>query len=107
MAHAYEVLVVVAPALRGAFEGRREVRLGMPAHAGVGDVLESLFKLYPRVRQYLAGERGGSGLYLHIAMDERAGDALAHGNEGLSAGLKLYFFALSRAPGSRQAGVEG
>ncbi|MFP2909720.1 hypothetical protein ACLESD_32675 [Pyxidicoccus sp. 3LFB2] len=107
MAHAFEVSVVVAPALRGAFEGRRELSLGMPAHAGVGDVLESLFKLYPRVRQYLKGERGGSGLYLHIAMDERAAEELARGGRGLSAGLKLYFFALSRAPGPRQAGVEG
>jgi hypothetical protein len=106
VARAWEVTVVVAPALRGAFEGRRELSLGLPAGGGVGDVLESLFQLYPRVRQYLAGERGGQGLYLHIALDERASAELAHGG-GLSAGLKLYFFALSRTPGARQAGVEG
>ena len=99
--------MVVAPALRGAFEGRRELRLGMPANAGVSDALESLFKLYPRAWPHLAGERGGSGTYLHIAMDERAGEVLAHGGRGLSAGLKLYFFALSRSPRARQAGGEG
>jgi hypothetical protein len=107
VARTWEVTVVVAPALRGAFEGRRELTLGLPANAGVGDVLESLFNLYPRVRQYLAGERGGQGLYLHIALDERASEELAHGGGGLSAGLKLYFFALSRTPGARRAGVEG
>jgi hypothetical protein len=103
-----EVTVVVAPALRGAFDSRRELSLGLPSHAGVGDVLESLFKLYPRARQYVMGERGGTGLYLHVAMDERAGEALARGGGGgLSPGLRLYVFALSRAAGARQAGVEG
>jgi hypothetical protein len=105
--HALEVSVVVAPALRGVFEGRRELSLGLPARADLGDVLESLFKLYPRARQYLLGERGGSGLYLHIALDERAAEELTRGGGGLSTGLKLYFFALSRAPGPRQAGFEG
>lgn len=107
MARTYDVAVVVAPSLRGAFEGRRELSLGMPAQAGVGDVLEALLKLYPRARQYVAGERGGSGLYLHVALDERASLELARGGGGLSAGLKLYVFALSRAPKGWRAGGEG
>lgn len=101
MARTLEVAVVVAPALRGAFDGRRELRLGLPATGDVGDVLESLFKLYPRARQYLMGERGGTGLYLHVALDERASEALARGGgRGLSADLRLYVFALSRTPGA-------
>jgi hypothetical protein len=107
VARAWEVTVVVAPALRGAFEGRREVNLGLPADAGVGDVLESLFQLYPRAWQYMLSERRSVNLSLHIALDERASEVLARGGGGLSADLKLYFFALSRTPGVRQAGGEG
>ncbi|MCP3138389.1 hypothetical protein [Pyxidicoccus xibeiensis] len=107
MSGTHEVTVVVAPALRGAFEGRRLVSLGVPDGAGVGEVLESLFKLYPRARQYLLGERGGSGPFLHVAMDERSAEELARGGGGLSAGLKLYVFALSGPPRGRQAGGEG
>ncbi len=100
---------MVAPALRGAFEGRRELSLGMPAHSDVGDVLETLLRLYPRARQYVAGDRGGwsSGTYLHVALDERASVDLARGGGGMSAGLKLYVFALSRSPQGWRAGVEG
>jgi sulfur-carrier protein len=107
VARSWDVTVVLAPALRGAFEGRREVNLGLPASAGVGEVLESLFQLYPRAWQYLLGEGRGTGLYLHIALDERASEELARGGGGLSAGLKLYFFALSRTPGVRRPGVDG
>jgi hypothetical protein len=100
---------MVAPGLRGAFEGRRELSLGMPAHSDVGDVVETLLRLYPRARQYVAGDREGAsqGPYLHVALDERSARELARGGGGLSAGLKLYVFALSRSPQGWRAGVEG
>ncbi|MFP2933507.1 hypothetical protein ACLESO_51865, partial [Pyxidicoccus sp. 3LG] len=89
------------------FEGRRELSLGVPDGAGVGDVLESLLKLYPRAWQYLLRERGSSSLHLHIALDEGASGELARGQGVLAPGLKLYVFALSGPSGGRQAGGEG
>ncbi|XXF76387.1 hypothetical protein P2318_25515 [Myxococcaceae bacterium GXIMD 01537] len=107
MARTLDVTVVVAPALRAAFEGRREISLGVPAPSGVGDVLETLLRLYPRARGLLAGEGGQGGRYLHVALDEHSTRELARGGGGLSAGQRLYLFALSRpSPGGR-AGREG
>ncbi|MFY0580030.1 hypothetical protein ACN28S_42460 [Cystobacter fuscus] len=66
MARALDVNVVIPPPLRPLFEGRREVSLGVPGHAGVGDVLETLLSLYPRLRQHLAGDRPATGgSYVH------------------------------------------
>nr|WP_211194592.1 hypothetical protein [Pyxidicoccus fallax] len=103
-----DVTVVVAPSLRSAFEGRREVNLGLPSGSGLGDVLESLFMLYPQAWRHMATERGGGAdLYLQLAMDERAAEALSGGGGGLSGPLRLYVFSLSRVSRTRQAGVEG
>lgn len=107
MARTFDVQVVVAPALRPAFEGRREIRLGVPSAASVGDVLETLLRLYPKTRLLLAGDRRLSGRYLHVALDEHASYELAQGGGGLSAGQRLYLFALSRPPPGRQPGLEG
>ena len=107
MARTFDVTVVVAPALRPAFEGRREISLGVPAAAGVGDVLESLLKLYPKARLLLAGDRRLGGRYLHVALDEHASLELARGGGGLSAGQRLYLFALSRPPAGSRPGLEG
>lgn len=108
MARTLDIIVVVAPSLRGAFEGRRTVNLGLPATAGVGEVVETLLKLYPRTRNLLAGDwKSPSGQYLHLALDERASQELAQGGGGLAAGQKVYLFALSRSPASRQTGLEG
>jgi hypothetical protein len=98
--------VVVAPSLRPVFEGRGEVSLGVPALATVGDVLETLFKLYPRARLMLAGDRRTVGQYLHVALDEHASLELARGGGGLSSGQRLYLFALSCPPGN-PPGLEG
>ncbi len=107
MARTLDVQVVVAPSLRAAFDGRRQIHLGVPAMAGVGDVLEALLKLYPKARVLLAGDRGSGGSYLHVALDEHASHELAHGGGGLSAGQKVYLFALSRPPSGSRAGEEG
>jgi hypothetical protein len=104
--HTFDVNVVVAPSLRPAFEGRREISLGVPALSSVGDVLETLLKLYPKARLLLAGDRRASGQYLHVALDEHATQELARGGGGLSSGQRLYLFALSRPPGN-QPGLHG
>jgi hypothetical protein len=107
MARNFDVSVVVSPVLRMVFEGRREISLGVPAAAGVGDVLETLLTLYPQAYLLLAGDRRQGGRYLHVALDEHASWELARGGGGLSAGQRLYLFALTRPPAGRRAGLEG
>jgi hypothetical protein len=108
VARALDITVVVAPSLRPAFEGRLVVTLGMPASATMGDVLESLLRLYPRTQALLAGDRGApGGRYLHVALDEHSSRELAQGKPGLAAGHKVFLFALSRPPAGRQPGLEG
>ncbi len=108
MARALDITVVVAPSLRAAFDGRLTVTLGVPATSNMGDVLESLLRLYPRTQALLAGDRGApGGRYLHVALDEHSSRELAQGGGGLAAGHKVFVFALSRPPASRQTGKEG
>jgi hypothetical protein len=102
VARALDIIVVVAPPLRNAFDGRSQVSLGVPATAELGDVMESLLRLYPRTRAFLAGDHGGtSGRYMHLAM------ALPEQGQGLAGGHKLFIFALSRSPASSRTSLEG
>lgn len=97
MARPLDVTVVVPPQLRALFEGRRELRLGVPEEAGVGEVLEALLSLYPRLKQCLAGDfpaRGGS--YVQVVLDEGSLRDLASGGRGLSTGRRVVLFSLSR-----------
>ncbi|MBN1204965.1 MAG: hypothetical protein JXB05_08575 [Myxococcaceae bacterium] len=103
MARALDIIVEVAPPLRNAFEGRSQVSLGVPATAELGDVMESLLRLYPRTRAFLAGDHGGtSGRYMHVALGAPLGSG-----QGLARGHKLFVFALSRSPASRRTRLEG
>lgn len=108
MARTLDIIVVVPPPFRPIFEGRREVSLSMPATAGVGEVVEALLSLYPRMSQHLAGDRPArGGQFLQLALDEDSARELAGGGTGLSAGRRLVLFSLSRpSPGGR-SGAEG
>ncbi|NOJ96733.1 hypothetical protein D7W82_25420 [Corallococcus sp. CA049B] len=104
----HDITVSVAPGLRGAFDGRRELSLGVPATAGIGDVVEALLRLYPRTRQLLAGDGGeAGGPYLHMALDEASARELSPGGGGMPGGCRLYVFALSRPPKGGRTGGEG
>ncbi|MET0404218.1 MAG: hypothetical protein ABW123_17530 [Cystobacter sp.] len=108
MARALDVNVLIPPPLRPLFNGRREVNLGMPANAGVGEVFETLLSLYPRLAQHLAGDapaRGGS--YVHLALEAPALAELAAGGTGLSSGRRLHLFLLSRPPATASLRAEG
>ena len=89
---AYTVTVVAPEALRQALEGRQQVQLGVPASATLGDVLETLLSLYPRLRRFLSTERRVSPLWLHLATNEHAMRELARGGSGLFDGQRLYLF---------------
>jgi hypothetical protein len=108
LARALDILVVVPPPLRPVFEGRQEVSLGVPATSGVGDVLEVLLSLYPRLRPWLAGDMPATGgRYVQLALDERALAELASGGTGLSLGGRLVLFVLSRPSPGVRAGASG
>jgi hypothetical protein len=108
LARALDVTVVVPPPLRSLFEGRREITLGVPSTSGVGDVVEVLLSLYPRLGQHLAGDRRPTGgFYVHLALTAHALEELAAGGTGLSSGGRLLLFVLSRPSPGRQAGASG
>lgn len=108
MARAFDITVVVAPTLRSAFEGRSQVSLGLPSSADMGDVVETLLRLYPRTRSLLAGDGGmPGGRYMHLVLDGDAVQPPAQARGSLSAGHKIFIFALSRPPASSQPGLEG
>jgi len=107
VARAFDVTVVVPASLRSIFEGRTEVRLGVPATAGVADVLETLLRLYPRLHGQLASDRDGARRHMHLAVGEATSAQLAAGQGGLAAGQRLYLFALSRERPSGRPGLEG
>jgi hypothetical protein len=104
VARPLDVTVVVPPLLRAVFEGRREVRLGVPDEAGVGEVIEALLSLYPRLSQCFAGDRLVTGGHcIQVVLDERAFAELAVGGRGLSTGRRVVLFSVSRpsAPSPR------
>lgn len=60
--------VVVPNVLKGAVDGRGQLTLGFPPAATVGDVVETLLRLYPRLSQHMLDERkpaqAGLGAFL-------------------------------------------
>jgi hypothetical protein len=107
VARPLDISIVIPPALRPLFEGRREVSLGMPAGSGVVDVVATLLALYPRLQGQLASDREARR-HVVLALEESATRELARGGGGLESGGRLYLFALgSPTTLDDQADVEG
>lgn len=94
-----DVTVVVPPALQAAFDGRREVVLGVPAGATPAEVVETLLLLYPRLRGELLDEREVAPRTLHLFLPHPDAGRLAPGD-------RLYLFATPRRPLAPPAGEE-
>ena len=62
------ITVHVPPTLLAAFEGRNRVDLGVPANAGLGDVLQAVFALYPRLSAFMAHERSRAPMELTVLL---------------------------------------
>lgn len=92
------VTVVVAPTLRGAMEGRKQVQLGVPPTADVGDVLETLLKLYPKLAQHMATDRRPVSSTMTVFMAEQGLHDLARRRSGLKEGARLYLSAALPRP---------
>jgi hypothetical protein len=97
------VTVVVPRTLKKHFEGRRELELGIPPQAGVAELLETLFALYPKLSTAVASERIVGRQQLLLQLGERGARELALGRGGLRNGDRLYLSALPAEPGGTVA----
>jgi hypothetical protein len=101
------VTVVVPRTLRPLLEGRRELHFGAPASANLGDLLETLFRLYPQLGRKMISDTEPGRAGVHVAIGEQAALDLAHHGTGVKEGLRIYLVS----PPSRQpappAGLEG
>jgi len=88
------VTVLVPSSLRATLGGKRRVELGVPAGSGVGEVLQTLLTLYPKLSRALASERqhGRQGLTLFY---EEAGT-----RRGRHEHARVWLFAPSAEPAS-------
>lgn len=84
------ITVHVADTVRGAVEGRRKLELGLPSTANVGELMETLVRLYPRLQILWASERKESPQGLHLLLAERAILDLARRGSGLRDGDRVY-----------------
>lgn len=103
-ANAVNVTVVIPNTLRGAVEGRKQVSLGLPSSADVGDLLQTLLKLYPKLGLHVATDRKTDRPSLCAFQGEQASLELAHRRGGLKEGARIY---LSAAAPRRVPGVVG
>jgi len=98
------VTVAIPPTLRGAMEGRKQVLLGVPRGADVGDVLETLLRLYPRLIHHVASDRKVVASTLSLLLPEQGAKDLASRRTGLREGTCLYLSAGLPRPRARAPG---
>ena len=65
------VTVLVPSTLRAAVDGKHKLDLGVPAGAGVGEVLQTLLTLYPKLRGALASETRPRRQQLTVVVEPR------------------------------------
>ena len=84
------VTVCIPPSLWTAVEGRQELNLGLPPTADVGDLIDTLLSLYPRLRNFMASENVGSKSALGLFLSEASLRDLALRRKGLREGQIVY-----------------
>ena len=89
------VTVIVSQLLQAAVEGRTSLNLGLPPRATLSDVVETLFKLYPKLQAHLAGDKKHPLPKVHVFASEEAMADLARGRSGLKDGARIYFCGVS------------
>jgi len=62
------VTVMLPRSLRGAVEGRDRLSLGLPPSADVGDLLEALLTLYPKLRAHQASDFRSHPEHLNLSV---------------------------------------
>jgi molybdopterin converting factor small subunit len=87
------VTVLVPSTLRSAVDGKQKLDLGVPAGAGVGEVLQTLLTLYPKLRSAMASETRPRRQQLTVVFEPRS---MLRGSRD---GVRVWLFA---APGSAE-----
>lgn len=87
------VWVVVPRALRPAVDGRRKLDLGVPPSADVGDLLHTLFSLYPKLRRHIPNDNKPVRQQFNVLLTEQSGRELAARRSGLREGSTVYLSA--------------
>ena len=54
------VTIMVAKSLQAACDGRQRIELGVPNSTGIGDIIQTLLSLYPKLVRHMAHERADS-----------------------------------------------
>ena len=81
------VTVLVPSTLRSAVDGKHRLDLGVPAGAGVGEVLQTLLTLYPKLRGAMASETRPRRQQLTVVVEPRSA------RRGQRDGLRVWLFA--------------
>ncbi len=92
------VTVLIPISLRLAVDGRKKLELGVPASADLGDVLHTLFTLYPKLALHVPDEKRPVRQHLNVFLSESTSRDLAKGKGGLREGQILYLFASQTQP---------
>ena len=87
------ITVMVPDSLKAAVDGRNKLELGVPASSDIGDVVQTLLALYPKLLRYLPNENNASRQHLNIFVSEHASRELSRKRSGLREGQVLYLFA--------------
>jgi hypothetical protein len=87
------VTVMVPNVLRPAVDGRQSVSLGLPPSASLGDVVETLLKLYPKLHAHFSTDRRAGSAQVHFFISEQSTVDISRGKSGLREGQKLYLYA--------------
>ena len=80
------VTVLVPSTLRSAVDGKHKLDLGVPAGAGVGEVLQTLLTLYPKLRAAMANETRPRRQQLTVVVEPRSA-------RGSREGVRVWLFA--------------
>jgi len=88
------VTVLVPSTLRSAVDGKHKLDLGVPAGAGVGEVLQTLLTLYPKLRSAMASEMRLRRQQLTVVFEPRSA------GRGSREGIRVWLFAAAEAAGA-------
>ncbi|HEY1909134.1 MAG TPA: hypothetical protein VGG91_24030 [Myxococcaceae bacterium] len=81
------VTVLVPSTLRSAVDGKHKLDLGVPAGADVGEVLQTLLTLYPKLRAAMASETRPRRQQLTVVVEPRPA------GRGSRDGVRVWLFA--------------
>jgi hypothetical protein len=81
------VTVLVPSTLRAAVDGKHRLDLGVPAGAGVGEVLHTLLTLYPKLRGAVASDTRLRRQQLTVVVEPRSA------RRGQRDGVRVWLFA--------------